>query len=203
MEGTIGGGTEPTSQVGPLIDGGARDDVHALVTAAVDAGASVITGGAPVSGPGYFYQPTVLGNVSNDATILGQEIFGPVAPVTIFITEEDAIRLANASEYVVASYLYSVTSPGSCEWRSRSSLAWPGSTLVLSPTPKIASVQQRTGNQDRRNGPRAWHPSHPGSRRRPDPQLREWRSSSWRTLTRFLAGMTSPGFPLRSSSIPT
>ena len=203
MEGTIGGGTEPTSQVGPLIDGGARDDVHALVTAAVDAGASIITGGAPVSGPGYFYQPTVLGNVSNDATILGQEIFGPVA--RHHLHHRRGCDQAGQRQRVRRSFLpiQFVTSPGSCEWRSRSSLAWPGSTLVLSPTPKIASVQQRTGNQDRRNGPRAWHPSHPGSRRRPDPQLREWRSSSWRTLTRFLAGMTSPGFPLRSSSIPT
>jgi succinate-semialdehyde dehydrogenase / glutarate-semialdehyde dehydrogenase len=69
--------------------------------------ATAITGGAPVDGPGYFYQPTVLGNVPNDAEILGQEIFGPVAPVTTFRTEEDAIRLANASEYGLASYLYS------------------------------------------------------------------------------------------------
>ena len=104
---TTGRGTDPTTQVGPLIDGGARDDVHALVRAAVDAGATAITGGAPVGGPGYFYQPTVLGGVPNDAAILGQEIFGPVAPVTTFSTEEDAIRLANASEYGLASYLYS------------------------------------------------------------------------------------------------
>jgi len=60
-----------------------------------------------VDGPGYFYQPTVLANVPNDAAILGQEIFGPVAPITTFSTEEDAIRLANASEYGLASYLYS------------------------------------------------------------------------------------------------
>lgn len=70
-------------------------------------GATAITGGAPVGGPGYFYQPTVLGGVPNYAAILGQEIFGPVAPVTTFSTEEDAIRLANASEYGLASYLYS------------------------------------------------------------------------------------------------
>jgi succinate-semialdehyde dehydrogenase/glutarate-semialdehyde dehydrogenase len=57
--------------------------------------------------PGYFYKPTVLANVPNHADILGQEIFGPVAPVTTFTTEEDAIRLANTSEYGLASYLYS------------------------------------------------------------------------------------------------
>ncbi|ELT42954.1 aldehyde dehydrogenase family protein, partial [Arthrobacter nitrophenolicus] len=92
---------------GPLIDAGARDDVHALVTAAVDAGATAVTGGALVDGPGYFYQPTVLANVPNDAAILGQEIFGPVAPVTTFTTEQEAITLANSTEYGLASYLYS------------------------------------------------------------------------------------------------
>ena len=98
---------EPATQVGPLIDAGAREEVHALVSAAVNAGATAITGGAPVEGAGYFYQPTVLAGVPNDAAILRQEIFGPVAPVTTFATEEDAIRLANASEYGLASYVYS------------------------------------------------------------------------------------------------
>jgi succinate-semialdehyde dehydrogenase/glutarate-semialdehyde dehydrogenase len=102
-----GRGTDPATQVGPLIDAGARNDVHALVTAAVDAGATALTGGAPAEGPGYFYPPTVLANVPNGADILRQEIFGPVAPVTTFTTEQDAIALANASEYGLASYLYS------------------------------------------------------------------------------------------------
>ena len=105
---TTGRGTEPATQVGPLIDAGARDDVHALVSAAIDAGATAVTGGAPVDGPGYFYpadgaEPTCR----TTPQILRQEIFGPVAPVTTFATEEDAIRLANASEYGLASYLYS------------------------------------------------------------------------------------------------
>ena len=104
---TTGRGTDPGTQVGPLIDAGARDDVHALVSAAVDAGATAVTGGSPVEGAGYFYHPTVLANVPNGAEILRQEIFGPVAPVTTFTTEEDAVRLANASEYGLASYLYS------------------------------------------------------------------------------------------------
>jgi succinate-semialdehyde dehydrogenase/glutarate-semialdehyde dehydrogenase len=104
---TVGRGTDPASQVGPLIDVDARDDVHNLVTAAVDAGAVVVTGGARVDGPGYFYQPTVLADVPNNAVILGKEIFGPVAPVTTFTTEQEAIKLANASEYGLASYLYS------------------------------------------------------------------------------------------------
>jgi succinate-semialdehyde dehydrogenase/glutarate-semialdehyde dehydrogenase len=103
---TPGRGTEPSTTVGPLIDGGARKDVHALVTEAVESGARVATGGAPLEGDGYFYAPTVLADVPNDAEILRNEIFGPVAPVTTFKTEEDAIRLANATEYGLASYLF-------------------------------------------------------------------------------------------------
>ena len=102
-----GRGTEAGATVGPLIDGGARKDVHALVEDAVTAGATVITGGGPVDGPGYFYQPTVLAGVSNDAEILRTEIFGPVAPVTTFSTEEQAIAMANSTEYGLAAYLYS------------------------------------------------------------------------------------------------
>ncbi|MGB9034776.1 NAD-dependent succinate-semialdehyde dehydrogenase [Arthrobacter sp. UCD-GKA] len=102
-----GRGTEATTNVGPIIDAGARDDIHALVAKAVEAGAVAETGGAPVEGPGYFYAPTVLSNVANDAEILRQEIFGPVAPVTTFRDEAHAIELANASEYGLASYLYS------------------------------------------------------------------------------------------------
>ncbi|WP_395405739.1 NAD-dependent succinate-semialdehyde dehydrogenase (plasmid) [Arthrobacter sp. UC242_113] len=101
-----GRGTEVGVTLGPLIDGGARKDVHALVEDAVNAGASVVTGGAPVDGPGYFYQPTVLSGVSNGAEILRTEIFGPVAPVTTFGTEEQVIAMANATEYGLAAYLY-------------------------------------------------------------------------------------------------
>ncbi|MFF2315969.1 NAD-dependent succinate-semialdehyde dehydrogenase [Arthrobacter sp. NPDC058097] len=102
-----GRGTEAGVTVGPLIDGGARKDVHALVEDAVTAGATVVTGGAPVDGRGYFYQPTVLAGVANNAEILRTEIFGPVAPITTFSTEEQAIAMANSTEYGLAAYLYS------------------------------------------------------------------------------------------------
>ena len=103
---TVGRGTEAGTDVGPMIEEKARDGIHALVTEAVAAGAKVLVGGSPVAGDGYFYQPTVLANVANDAAILGQEIFGPVAPVTTFTDEDHAIALANSTEYGLASYLY-------------------------------------------------------------------------------------------------
>ena len=103
---TVGRGTEAGTDVGPIIEEKARANIHALVTAAVAEGATVLAGGDVVEGEGYFYQPTVLGNVANDAAILHQEIFGPVAPVTTFTDEDDAIRIANSTEYGLASYLY-------------------------------------------------------------------------------------------------
>ena len=102
-----GRGTEDTTDVGPLVDDGAREDVDALVQQAVKEGATVAAGGAKETGPGYFYKPTVLANVAKDATILQNEIFGPVAPVITFETEEEAIELANNTEYGLASYLFS------------------------------------------------------------------------------------------------
>ncbi len=103
---TVGRGTEAGTDIGPMIEEKARTGIHALVTEAVAAGATVLAGGGAVDGEGYFYQPTVLGNVPNDADILKQEIFGPVAPVTTFTDEDDAIRIANSTEYGLAAYLY-------------------------------------------------------------------------------------------------
>ncbi|MDY6055333.1 NAD-dependent succinate-semialdehyde dehydrogenase [Micrococcus sp.] len=102
---TPGRGTEDGVDVGPIIDADAREGIHELVTEAVAAGGEVVTGGEKVEGEGYFYRPTVL-TVGNDNPILGQEIFGPVAPVTTFADEEEAVRLANDTEYGLAAYLF-------------------------------------------------------------------------------------------------
>ncbi|HIW45890.1 MAG TPA: NAD-dependent succinate-semialdehyde dehydrogenase [Candidatus Yaniella excrementigallinarum] len=101
----IGRGTQSDADVGPIIDEGARENVHGLVTEAIDAGAEVLTGGNKVEGEGYFYEPTVL-SVQENSPILTQEIFGPVAPIVQFKDEAQAIRLANASEYGLAAYMY-------------------------------------------------------------------------------------------------
>jgi succinate-semialdehyde dehydrogenase/glutarate-semialdehyde dehydrogenase len=103
---TTARGTEPESKVGPLIDAKSRDKVHELVTDAIDSGATAVTGGRPVDGPGYFYQPTILTGLTEGTRILSEEIFGPVAPIITFTTEADAIRLANNTEFGLAAYVY-------------------------------------------------------------------------------------------------
>ncbi|GHD24994.1 NAD-dependent succinate-semialdehyde dehydrogenase [Nocardiopsis kunsanensis] len=102
----VGRGLEEGVDVGPLIDEKARDKVQSLVDDAVGKGARVLVGGERGSSAGHFYQPTVLSGVPHDAEMSDTEIFGPVAPVSSFDTEEEAIRLANNTEYGLVSYVY-------------------------------------------------------------------------------------------------
>ncbi|MDQ6755159.1 MAG: NAD-dependent succinate-semialdehyde dehydrogenase [Actinomycetota bacterium] len=103
---TPGRGTEDGSKIGPLIDAKSRNKVNDLVQDAVSSGAVAVVGGAAVDGPGYFYQPTVLKDVAADSRILREEIFGPVAPIVTFRTEEEAIRLANNTEFGLVAYVF-------------------------------------------------------------------------------------------------
>jgi succinate-semialdehyde dehydrogenase / glutarate-semialdehyde dehydrogenase len=102
----LGRGTEDGVEVGPLIDAKQRAKVAELVDDALDRGAKALTGGSTVDRPGHFYEATVLGDVPHDSRLLTEEIFGPVAPIVTFSTEEEAITAANASEYGLASYLF-------------------------------------------------------------------------------------------------
>jgi succinate-semialdehyde dehydrogenase/glutarate-semialdehyde dehydrogenase len=102
----IGRGTEDGVQVGPLIDAQQRDKVQQLVQDAVDRGARVLVGGGPVDGPGYFYQPTVLVDVPEDAEMVRTEIFGPVAPIYSFRDEDEVIEKANNTPFGLVSYVY-------------------------------------------------------------------------------------------------
>jgi succinate-semialdehyde dehydrogenase/glutarate-semialdehyde dehydrogenase len=102
----VGRGTEPGVQLGPLIDAKQRDKVAELVADAIDRGAKPLTGGSAIDGRGYFFEPTVISSIGPDTRLLQEEIFGPVAPVISFGSEEDGIRAANDSEYGLASYLY-------------------------------------------------------------------------------------------------
>ncbi|WP_193604960.1 NAD-dependent succinate-semialdehyde dehydrogenase [Nocardioides dongkuii] len=103
---TVGRGQDEGVDVGPLIDEKAVDSVDRLVSEAVRDGATVVTGGSAPEGPGYFYPPTVLLDVPEGAAITAEEIFGPVAPITTFETEEEAVAKANDTEYGLASYAY-------------------------------------------------------------------------------------------------
>jgi succinate-semialdehyde dehydrogenase / glutarate-semialdehyde dehydrogenase len=105
----VGRGTEPDTDVGPLIDEAQREKVQELVTDAVDRGARTLIGGEPLSGPahpGYFFAPTVLSEVPEDSRLLREEIFGPVAPIATFSTEEQALAAANLTEYGLVAYVY-------------------------------------------------------------------------------------------------
>ncbi|MFJ9780611.1 NAD-dependent succinate-semialdehyde dehydrogenase [Amycolatopsis sp. NPDC101161] len=102
----MGRGTEKDVVVGPLIDDKAVDKVKELVKDATDRGAKVLTGGSAVDGPGHFYQATVLTDVPQEARLTHEEIFGPVAPITPFDTEEEAIAEANDTEFGLVSYVF-------------------------------------------------------------------------------------------------
>jgi succinate-semialdehyde dehydrogenase/glutarate-semialdehyde dehydrogenase len=102
----IGPGTDPDAEVGPLITPAAREGVAELVDDAVRRGARVRTGAVTPDGPGSFYPPTVLDQVPADARLLHEEIFGPVAPITTFATDDEAIAAANDTEYGLVAYVY-------------------------------------------------------------------------------------------------
>jgi succinate-semialdehyde dehydrogenase / glutarate-semialdehyde dehydrogenase len=102
----IGRGTEQDVQVGPLIDQPSREKVAELVQDALAKGATRVVGGEIPDGRGYFYPPTVLGDVPEDARVNREEIFGPVAPVGSFESEEDAIARANDTEYGLVAYVF-------------------------------------------------------------------------------------------------
>jgi succinate-semialdehyde dehydrogenase/glutarate-semialdehyde dehydrogenase len=102
----IGRGTEDGVEVGPLVDEKQRDKVAELVDDAVGKGARTLTGGHAPDGAGYFYDPTVLSEIPDNALLLKEEIFGPVAPVKAFESEDEAVAAANDTEFGLVSYVY-------------------------------------------------------------------------------------------------
>jgi succinate-semialdehyde dehydrogenase/glutarate-semialdehyde dehydrogenase len=102
----VGDGSDPATQVGAMINRAALDKVASLVSSTCAAGARASTGGRPVAGRGYFFEPTVLVDVPRDAVIMQEEIFGPVAPVVRFDDLEEAITLANGTDAGLVAYAY-------------------------------------------------------------------------------------------------
>ncbi len=102
----VGNGLDDGISIGPLVNAAAVNDVNELVQASVSAGAKVALGGGPHDLGGCFYQPTVLTEVTSQMAVFRNEIFGPVAPVVRFSTEEEVIEMANDTEFGLASYFY-------------------------------------------------------------------------------------------------
>jgi len=102
----VGRGSQDGTDVGPLVDAPSRDKVDELVGNAVDGGAKVLVGGHKVGDRGYFYAPTVLTDVAPAARLLAEEIFGPVAPITTFSADDEALALANDTEFGLVAYAY-------------------------------------------------------------------------------------------------
>ena len=103
----VGNGMEPGITQGPLIEAAALEKVEKHVADALSKGATLVSGGKPSSLGGTFYEPTILCNVTSDMLITYEETFGPVAPIMSFESDEEAIRLANHSQFGLASYFYS------------------------------------------------------------------------------------------------
>ena len=102
----VGRGTESGVTIGPLVDDNAVAKAEALVQDAVARGAELTTGGSRIDGPGTFFEPTVLTGVTPGSDILREEIFGPVLAIATFETEDEAVALANHTEYGLVSYVY-------------------------------------------------------------------------------------------------
>ncbi|WP_443209983.1 NAD-dependent succinate-semialdehyde dehydrogenase, partial [Rhodococcus rhodochrous] len=102
----VGDGLVEGSQVGPLVEEKALTKVERLVADAVERGARVVCGGSRPEGPGYFYLPTVLADVSKDAALMSEEIFGPVAPIVVFDTEDEVVEIANNTPWGLAGYIF-------------------------------------------------------------------------------------------------
>ena len=103
---SVGDGTVDGVEIGPVIDDRAVANIRSLIEDALSGGATVVTGGGAVDGPGTFFEPTVVTGLSPDARMVREEIFGPVLGIVTFDSEEEAVRLANATEYGLVGYVF-------------------------------------------------------------------------------------------------
>ncbi|HTJ56305.1 MAG TPA: NAD-dependent succinate-semialdehyde dehydrogenase [Devosiaceae bacterium] len=103
---SMGAGYDSTTQLGPMVNKAAVDRIGAWVNEAAAGGAKVLIGGKPDPRPGFFYPATVLTDVPEGSKLLNDEIFGPVAPISVFDTADEAVAMANATEYGLVAYVY-------------------------------------------------------------------------------------------------
>ena len=140
----VGNGAVEGTEVGPLIEQKGLDKVQSLVSDAVSKGARVLTGGTRPEGPGYFYTPTVLTDVPLDAELMTTEIFGPVAAVTPFDSEDDVLRLANDTEWGLVGYVFTENMNKALRFSAELEVGMVGvnTGLVSNPAAPFGGVKQ-------------------------------------------------------------
>ncbi len=148
----VGRGTEPDTDVGPLIDADQRDKVAELVGDAAKRGARVLLGGEPLGERGYFYAPTVLASVPDDARLLAEEIFGPVAPVATFSRTSRRSPPQTAPSTASSRTSTRAISIARSVSARRSRPAWSGSTRASSQTPPRRSAASSSRGSGARGG---------------------------------------------------
>jgi succinate-semialdehyde dehydrogenase/glutarate-semialdehyde dehydrogenase len=140
----VGNGALAGTDVGPLIEQKGLEKVESLVADAVSKGARVLTGGSRPEGPGYFYTPTVLVDVPMDAALMSTEIFGPVAAITAFDSEDEVLRLANDTEWGLVGYVFTESMDKALRFSAELEVGMVGlnTGLVSNPAAPFGGVKQ-------------------------------------------------------------
>jgi succinate-semialdehyde dehydrogenase/glutarate-semialdehyde dehydrogenase len=140
----VGNGALAGTEVGPLIEQKGLDKVESLVADAVSKGARILTGGSRPDGPGYFYTPTVLTDVPLDAELMSTEIFGPVAAITPFDSEDEVLRLANDTEWGLVGYVFTENMDKALRFSAELEVGMVGlnTGLVSNPAAPFGGVKQ-------------------------------------------------------------
>ena len=140
----VGDGAVAGTDVGPLIEQKGLEKVESLVADAVSKGARVLTGGSRPEGPGYFYTPTVLVDVPKDAALMSTEIFGPVAAITAFDSEDEVLRLANDTEWGLVGYVFTESMDKALRFSAELEVGMVGlnTGLVSNPAAPFGGVKQ-------------------------------------------------------------
>ncbi len=140
----VGDGALAGTDVGPLVDRKGLEKVESLVADAISKGARVLTGGTRPEGPGYFYSPTVLVDVALDSDLMSTEIFGPVAAITSFDSEEEVLRLANDTDWGLVGYVFTQSLDRGMQFSSQLEVGMVGlnTGLVSNPAAPFGGVKQ-------------------------------------------------------------
>jgi succinate-semialdehyde dehydrogenase / glutarate-semialdehyde dehydrogenase len=140
----VGNGLETATQVGPLIDAAGRTKVQRLVDDALERGAKALTGGQLPQGPGYFYPPTVLADVSMESELMTTEVFGPVAPIIPFDDEDEMVRHANDTDWGLVGYVFTQDIDRAFDLAERLEVGMVGvnSGVVSNPAAPFGGVKQ-------------------------------------------------------------